>query len=318
MNRRKFIKTGLCSASTAGLYSMLSCDERISEMEGLTKRKLGKTGEELSMIGFGGVIVMNETAVEAANRVAQAIDLGVNYFDVAPTYDNAEEMMGPALEPYRKRCFLACKTTQRSGKDARTELEASLNKLRTDHVDLYQLHALTTDEDVETAFGSNGAMQTFIKAKDEGKIRYIGFSAHSETAALKAMDLYHFDSILFPINYVCWFQGKFGPTVISKAQEQGLGILALKAFARSAIPEGAPQPYEKCWYIPEEDPEIQNLAMRFTISQGVTAAIPPGEWKFFQKAVDTARTFSPLTEDEMNQLQSASDGLNPIFKTSSV
>lgn len=115
----------------------------------MQQRQLGSTGRALSIIGFGGIVVTNATTEEAAERVGTAIDGGVNYFDVAPSYGNAEEMLGPALAPYRDGVFLACKTGKRDKEGANTELRQSLNRLRTDHLDLYQLHALSKPEDIE-------------------------------------------------------------------------------------------------------------------------------------------------------------------------
>ena len=159
-------------------------------------------------------------------------------FDVAPSYGNAEEMLGPALEPYRKDVFLACKTTERKKEGARKELEQSLKNLQTDHFDLYQLHAVTTLEDVDTILGKGGAMETFLEARDEGKVRFLGFSAHSVEAAMALMDRFDFDTILFPFNFATWYAGNFGPQVMEKAKEKGMGILALKAMAWRPWEEG--------------------------------------------------------------------------------
>ena len=119
--------------------------------------------------------------------VRQAYEAGVNYYDVAPTYGDAQQRLSPALEPFRKNVFLACKTAERSRQGSEKELNESLRLLRTDYLDLYQLHALTSKEDLDKAFGPDGAMETFLKAKKEGKVRYLGFSAHSVEAALAAM-----------------------------------------------------------------------------------------------------------------------------------
>ena len=143
--------------------------------------------------------------------VAKAYELGVNYYDVAPYYGNAEEKLGPALKPFRKNCILACKTRKRNAKEAKTDLESSLTKLQTDYFDLYQLHELRSVEEVEQVFSAGGAMETIVKAKKDGKIKHIGFSAHSVDAALLAMKYFDFDSILFPINFACWNAGNFGP-----------------------------------------------------------------------------------------------------------
>src|SRR5664279_3074182 len=179
----------------------------------IPKRQYGKTKEKLSIIGFGGMVVNDVTPKHAANFVAEAVDRGVNYFDVAPYYGNAQQRLGPALKPYRQKCFLACKTLERDAAGAARELGHSLKLLKTDHFDLYQLHALTDVEEVEQAFGSGGAMETIVKAKEDGQIRYIGFSAHSEEAAHAAMDRFDFDSLLFPLSFPTWIGANFGPSV---------------------------------------------------------------------------------------------------------
>jgi aryl-alcohol dehydrogenase-like predicted oxidoreductase len=149
----------------------------------------------LSIIGFGGIVVTNATMEEAAARVGAAIDGGINYFDVAPSYGNAEQMLGPALAPYRNDVFLACKTGKRDRAGAEAELKQSLQHLQTDHFDLYQLHAMSTAEDVERAFGPGGAMEAFVAARDAGLVRYLGFSAHSAEVALDALSRFPFDSV---------------------------------------------------------------------------------------------------------------------------
>ena len=178
MNRRTFIEKGVVAGTALGVLPTLNGQSV------LPKRTLGRTGERLSIIGFGGILVMDMEQHAANELVAKACDSGINYFDVAPTYGNAQDRLGPALQPYRQSCFLACKTTQRKRGEAERELHESLQILRTDHLDLYQLHALTTRDDVETAFGPDGAMEALLKARQNGLVRFLGFSAHSEEAAL--------------------------------------------------------------------------------------------------------------------------------------
>ncbi len=279
----------------------------------MEKRSLGRTGEMLSVVGFGGILVMNETAEDAARVVSQAVERGINYFDVAPSYGNAEEMLGPALEPYRNGVFLACKTGKRDAAGAEEELHASLKKLRTDHVDLYQLHAMTTLEDVEQVFSPGGALETFVRAREQGKTRFLGFSAHSEEAALALIERFAFDSILFPINWSSWLKEGFGPQVVAKAKEYGMGILALKALAKRAWQEDETHDWSKTWYKPVESYEEAQLAMRFTLSQPVTAAVSPGHPELLWWACDGAETFSPITEEEIAQLESWSTELETIF-----
>ncbi len=135
----------------------------------IARRPLGKTGEHLSIIGFGGIVVMDEDPGAAVNIVAEAVDRGINYFDVAPSYGNAQERLGPALEPYRDKCFLACKTDGRMKDDSRAELEDSLKLLKTDHLDLYQFHALTKMTDLDKVLGPGGAMETWRRQRRKAR-----------------------------------------------------------------------------------------------------------------------------------------------------
>ena len=279
----------------------------------MEQRQLGKTDATLSMVGFGGIIVMDETPAFSSRVVAQAIDRGINYFDVAPGYGNAEERLGPALEHHRKDVFLACKTGQRTAEEASAELRESLRKLRTDHFDLYQLHAVTTLKEVEQIVAPGGALEAFVKAQEQGLVRYLGFSAHSEEAALALFERFEFDSILFPFNWVCWHQGRFGARVLKRAQEKGMGILALKSLAKRKWKENEEHTWPKPWYSPVETRDEASLALRFTLSKPITAAVSPGEAELLWWACDAADQFTPLSEEEASLVKRRSEGLDPIF-----
>ena len=278
----------------------------------MEKRVLGKTGEKLSIIGFGGIVVANESTKDAANFVSKAIDRDINYFDVAPTYGNAQEKLGPALKPYRSKVFLACKTTMRTKEKATKELCDSLKKLRTDHFDLYQFHGVVTIDEVHQIIGPNGALEAFLEAKKKGLIKYIGFSAHTEEAALALMKLYDFDSILFPFNWVCWLKDNFGPRVLDKAKEKHIGILALKALAKRTWGKDEEKKWPKCWYSPVDNYEEASLALRFTLSRSVTAAVSPSHAELLWWACDIADKFKPITEPETKTLKKNAKKYNPI------
>jgi len=280
----------------------------------MEKRVLGKTGEALSMIGFGGIAVMNEEPDVAKQIVAQAVEeRGINYFDVAPSYGNAEERLGPALEPYRDSVFLACKTGKRTAEEAEKELAQSLGHLRTDHFDLYQFHGVRSMEDVEQILGPGGALETFVRAREQGEVRFIGFSAHSEEAALALLDGFEFDSILFPFNWVCWHQGNFGPRVLAKAVEQGVGVLALKTLAKRKWKEDEQRKWTKTWYSPVDTFEEALMAVRFTLSKPITAGVSPGHAELLWWACDAADQFTPLSEEEADAIAARTEGLEPIF-----
>lgn len=316
MKRRDFIRaTSLVAPAITLFPADLRAIVRESVPGKLEKRALGRTGEMLSMIGFGGIVVKDATPSEASELVKQAIDAGVNYFDVAPSYGDAEIKLGPALEPYRKNVFLACKTGGRKKEDSRAELEQSLKNLHTDHFDLYQHHAVTSLDDVKTILGPGGAMETFLEAQKEGKIRFLGFSAHSVEAAMALMEGYNFDTILFPFNFTTWFAGNFGPQVLAKAQEKKMGILALKAMARGPWPDSADRSrYSKCWYEPLTSREDIITGLRFTLSHPITAAIPPGEAELFKTALSVRDNITPLEKSEVLEIKEKAVSGVPLFK----
>ena len=315
MTRRDFVAGAAGTGAALTLFPPgLKGVEREKGPGGLERRALGRTGEKLSIIGFGGIVVSQATPEEAARRVSEAVEAGVNYFDVAPSYGDAEEKLGPALEPHRKGVFLACKTQARTRDAAAGELESSLRRLRTDHFDLYQHHAVTTRSDVLTILGPGGAMEAFAAAKKAGKVRFVGFSAHSAEAALALMDGYAFDTLLFPFNYATWHAGSFGPQVLARAREQGMGILCLKAMAKGPWPAGAEKRYPKCWYEPLDKPEQAALGLRFTLSLPVTAAIPPGDERLFRMALSLAARFEPLSPAEAETVRAMGLSAAPLFR----
>jgi predicted aldo/keto reductase-like oxidoreductase len=312
MKPSKYPPAGLDPAFLAAKEKLLA--EKIPKKL-IPKRQYGRTKEKLSIIGFGGMVVKDVTPKEAANFVAEAVDRGVNYFDVAPYYGNAQNRLGPALKPYRQKCFLACKTLERDAVEAANELEQSLKLLKTNYFDLYQLHALTNVDEVEQAFGPGGAMKTILKARQDGKIRYIGFSAHSEEAAHAAMDRFDFDSILFPLSFPIWIKAKFGPSVYRRAKKVGMGIMGLKAMAHQLWPWGKERRWDKTFYEPFDEIDQAGLGLRFTLHLPVTAMFPPGHWELFKMALDLAQAGAlvPLNDNERKMIGKMARKSEPIF-----
>ena len=262
-------------------------------------RPFGKTGIEISAVSYGGIVssgvhrsptVHHDNQEDSDRYVAFAIDRGVNYFDVAPTYGNAQEQLGNSLRPYRSRIHLACKTLRRDREGAEKELEESLRLLHTDYFDVYQLHQIESQEDVERAFGPGGVMELMDTLKARGLARHIGFTAHDEDAALRMLELYPFESVLCPINWRMNMSRGMGNRLIAKAKELGIGLLAMKAFIERRWEEGEDKGcFPKSWCKPIDtdlEPEFGEAAMRYTLSLGVDTLIPPGNFKSFSFAVD--------------------------------
>lgn len=262
---------------------------------------LGKTGINVSAVVFGGIINMNEMQQDSNENVAGAAAAGINYFDVAPTYGNSQERLGPALAPYRKNVYLACKTMARDAKGAKAEMEESLRLLQTDYFDVYQLHALSTDADLDEAFGPGGAMETLVRAKQAGIIRHVGFSAHNEDVALKALTLYPFETVLFPMNWALGINRGWGDRLAALIEERGIGLLALKTLVRRKWREGEEKVYPKSWCQPIYGNDALGLAaMKYAVLKGADTLVPPGDTEHLGFMLDHVhKAYSEtLTEEE--------------------
>lgn len=274
--------------------------------------------DKLSVIGLGGVLLVNESRSRAEAIVSEAVEKGVNYFDVAPTYGDgqAEENMGPALARYRKDVFLAGKTMERSAKGAKLRFEQTLKRMKTDHLDLYQLHALhDVKEDVERAFAAGGVMEYLIRQKEKGYIRYLGFSAHTEEAAIEAFRNYSFDSVLFPVSFSSMLKNGFGRRIMETAQKHRAAALAIKGLAKQTwAADDTRKEHSKCWYEPLSSRDDLMSALRWTLAQPITAMIPPGERYQFFFALDAVNEgLGPLSDEDLQSLQEQAKQLRAVF-----
>jgi predicted aldo/keto reductase-like oxidoreductase len=318
MKRRSFLKIagGVASGCALGVNPAVAGDSD-EKVNGLPRRVLGRTGEKVSVVGFPGLALVHYEQDECNAGIVKAYEDGVNYYDVAPAYGKGEceIKMGIGLQALdRDKIFLACKTKMRDKEGAREELERSLKRLKTDHFDLYQLHCIITPEEVKKALGPGGAMETILKAKEQGKIKHIGFSAHTTKGALAAMNGFRFDTVMFPINFVEYFKIGFGKPILDLAKEQGAAVLAIKALSKGPWPKGM-EKTRQWWYRATETQEEANAAMRFVLSQEqVAAGIPPSFLDLLDKAIEGGRSFRPITEAETNKLKKTAETCLSYFQ----
>ena len=286
----------------------------------------------------------------ANDAVRHAIqDLQISYFDVAPEYGDgiAQERLGPALEPFRHKVFLAAKTMYRTAIASEIDLNNTLDALRTDHLNLYQFHSISTQEDVDAILGEGGAMETFQKAKLQGRIRAIGFSAHSEPMAIQMIESGLVDTCMFPINFAAYTYGNVGKGVLDAAIRHGVGVIALKAGARGRltqengnsiivpdegemkhVPEWKRQEmlrypvrtsklHPTCWYEPEDDEEYLHKLILWSLNQkGVSAVLPPGDLGLLDGISDFLRGKKEvpfLEENEEEDMLERYKDVKPIF-----
>lgn len=277
-------------------------------------RMLGNTGFNVSAVVYGGIVSMArgdgrvyQEGGQAASDgcVAWAIDRGINYFDVAPTYGDAQLMLGNSLRPYRKGVYLACKTEARDRAQAEALMRESLQLLHTDYFDVYQMHALATMRDIEIAFGPGGVMEMMRDMKQKGIARKLGITAHSEAVALKALELYDFDTVLFPFNWHMHMAHNMGAALLGAAKQRGMGVLCMKSMIARDWTEAEryASKYPKSWCKPidvDDEPDWLLAALKYALGLGVDTIVPPGNFDHFKFAVEHIEeaVAAPLSDAE--------------------
>lgn len=204
----------------------------------LPRRPLGKTGRNVTLFGLGGEGVLRTTGkmAQAVAVIQRALDLGVNYFDTAPAYEQSRDYYGAALGERRPEIFLASKTHDRTRDGSLRLLEDSLKRLRTDYLDLWQLHDLRSTRDLEQIFSAGGALEALVQAREAGAVRHLGITGHHDPSVLvEAMRRFSFDTVLVALNAADVHRLSFIHTVISEAIGRGMGVIGMKVFAAGSL-----------------------------------------------------------------------------------
>jgi len=281
----------------------------------MERRSLGRTGQKSTIVALGGAIFMGKPEQKEADAfIKLALDRGVNHIDVAPTYGDAEIQLGKWVKEYRKSIFLACKTRNRTRKEAAEELERSLKHLQTDCFDLYQLHGLDKPDELETALGPNGAIQALLEAKRQGLVKHIGITSHNPVNIMRALKRFDFDTVLLPVNYVLKAHSQpendYEP-VLALAKEKGIGVIAMKAIAKGPWPDEK-RPY-RTWYQPFDTQKEIDEALWFALSQDVTTATSSSDIGLATMMINAAERFTPMSKEEQMELASKVSSFKPLF-----
>jgi predicted aldo/keto reductase-like oxidoreductase len=239
MRRRTFLTTSAAAGVAATARGAATDQVKPGD---IPKRLFGKTGEKLTIIGQAGGRFPMITFEEAKAVTLRAYELGINYFDCARIYWNgkSEEVYGAVLPPFRKNIFLTSKSPERSRAGAEADLEKSLRALKTDYLDLWQIHQVSEMSEVEQIFGPNGAIEAFVAAKKAGKCRFMGFTGHHDPEVHLAMLKHYnqYDTILMPMNAADPSYLSFEKMVLPVAVERGMGIQAMKSTANAGLLSG--------------------------------------------------------------------------------
>lgn len=260
----------------------------------LPSRLLGNTGERVSVFGLGGEGILRTFGYETQARavIDAALEAGVTYFDCARAYAGSEQYYGATLGARRERIFLCSKAHDRSYAGALRMLEQTLENMRTDHLDLWQVHDVRTRDDIEAMDGEHGTYAAFERAKREGKTRFIGVTGHHDTEVLlEAVRRFRFDTVLLPVNPCEAAVDAFADAVIPEATARGMGVIAMKVLSRGLSLQEA------------EPPSIQEL-IEYALSQPVSLAIIGCDdvGQVQANAVAT-RAFSPMPAQSQRELE---------------
>ncbi len=306
MNRRNFMQGAAAIAALGVTGKITDVFGREQKPAAILKRELGKTGFKVFPIVYGGIVSMRDGQAASDNYVSWAIDRGINYFDVAPGYEDAQEKLGNSLKNYRKNVYLACKTGNRMREGAERDFERSFELLHTDYFDVYQLHGISAQKDIDQAFGPGGVMEMMIRAKQEGRVRKLGITAHSEEIAIKAIELYDFDTVMFPVNWMMNMRNEMGTALCREAKKREMGILGIKSLIHRHWKDESERQssgYKKAWCKPIDtmtDKALSIAAIKYSLQLGPDVIIPPGDFKSFSFVVDHIEeiTNSPLSQEE--------------------
>lgn len=282
-------------------------------------RQFGRTGHQSTVAIFGAFALspFERDEQDLADAVMeQVVEAGVNHIDVAPSYGQAEARLGPWMARMRDRFFLGCKTMERRKEDALAELHASLERLRTDYFDLYQIHAVTTMEELDAVTAPGGALEAMIAARDAGLTRYIGITGHGlDTPAifLEALRRFDFDSILFPINFILYARPEYrrnAEELLRVCAEKNVGTMIIKTVAKGPYDES---PTHNTWYEPFTDAETIQNAVNFVLSQPVTGLCTPGDAVMLPRVLAACENFLEIDEAQQEALIAMGANYHPLF-----
>ena len=280
----------------------------------MENRRLGKTGHMSSILTFGSAALWQVSQEEADSAIELAIEHGINHFDVAPTYGQAEVRLGPWMAKHHKEIFLACKTTERSKVWAWEGLKRSLEALRVDSFDLYQFHAVNDLETLNAILSPGGAMEAFLEAREQGLVRHIGITGHRAFVQVEALNRFDFDTVLFPLSRVLAAHRNDYTDfsiLVDYAKQKGVGMIVIKAFAKQ-LWQSDMRKY-RTYYEPFDEQKDIDKSLWYALSQGVTTAAMPADFHLWPKIIDAANRLRNIDDREQREVVAEVRKYQPIF-----
>lgn len=264
----------------------------------IPKMTFGRTGHQSTRTLFGAASLGRVSQADADRTLDVLLKYGVNHIDTAASYGEAELRIGPWMPQYRSQFFLATKTGDRVYQDAKDSIHRSLERMRTDHLDLIQLHAVIEDDELATTLGPGGALEAAIEARQQGLVRYIGITSHtlhSPAIHLRALEHFDFDSVLLPLNYPLWQNPQYRAdfeALTKVCQQKNVVMQTIKSICRRPWAEGV-QRFADCWYEPLTDQAAIDQAVHFVLSVPAGVFLNTiGDIHILPKVLDAASRFT--------------------------
>lgn len=280
-------------------------------------RRFGRSGHMSTIAIFGGAAFFEISQEDADRVMEQVIESGINHIDIAPSYGQAEERVGPWMKRERERFFLGCKTMERTKEGAWNELRHSLKRLQTETFDLYQCHAITTMAELDVITMKGGALEAFEEARQEGLFKYIGITGHGVNAPeiyLEALRRFDFDSVLFPLNFVQMANPEYhrhAKELISVCRAKDVGTMVIKSVTRG--PWGDKQHTATTWYEPFTELDIIQQAVNFALSYEVTGLCTAGDIRVLPLVIRACENFRQLDHEQMEAMIESGKQYEPLF-----
>jgi predicted aldo/keto reductase-like oxidoreductase len=304
-----------CAGQTVGSDDR-SGQEQNKDM--IPTQPFGRTGHDSTRVIFGAAALSAVTQEEADQTMELIVASGVNHIDVAASYGEAEQRLGPFLAEHRADFYLATKTGERTADAAYAEINRSLEKLRTDHVDLLQLHNLVDEAEWQTAYAPGGVLEAAVRAKDEGLVRDLGVTGHGVTVArqhLRSLQEYDFASVLLPYNFPMSHNAAYMADfeeLAAVCAERNVAIQTIKSITKAAWDKEGER-FAATWYEPLTDQDAIDIAVGWVLGRPGLFLDTVGDIHLLPKVLDAASRFTTRpTEEQMAQLEAAL-GMAPLF-----
>jgi aryl-alcohol dehydrogenase-like predicted oxidoreductase len=277
----------------------------------------GRTGHESRRVIFGGAALSTVTQSEADATLELLLENGINHIDTAASYGEAERRIGPWMKGYRQQFFLATKTEERTRQGARESLQRSLELLQTDHVDLFQIHNLSTQAEWEVALGDGGALEAFVEARQQGMVRFIGVTGHGTDIARlhrAALERFDFDSVLLPYNYAMLQNPHYAADfaeLLKTCVQRNVAVQTIKSLTRA--PRGDHPHMRNTWYQPFEEQADIDLVVHWVLGEPAVFLNSVADIHILPRVLDAAHRFQRRpSDDEMKDLAERAS-LQPLF-----